>query len=259
MNHDPLYPTHANARETRSTGAPSDGSAPRAETDGPPPGFRCVGKCDRCDVEEMERSATPPNAPLPGVATALRHDGAGVWRGDTGMVGHDAAGEVDWKAEAERWKTQRNIEIERAESFVRQADELRIDRDAARAEVERLKAGLGIAREALLHCKTRPHEHNPPQGFTTTRCEVIDRGIMACALEITVQPATPAHPPCALPGCGEPGCDAERQAAERVEKAKRAQTCDVTAPSPFHRVRCTVRGTHTQHSDGALTWTEVEP
>jgi hypothetical protein len=34
-----------------------------------------------------------------------------------------------------------------------------------------------IALVALIHCRNRPHEHNPSKGFTMTQCEVIDRAI----------------------------------------------------------------------------------
>ncbi len=40
-----------------------------------------------------------------------------------------------------------------------------------------LTAQIGLMRDALEHCRHRPHEHNPPPEFTVTHCEVIDRAL----------------------------------------------------------------------------------
>lgn len=50
-------------------------------------------------------------------------------------------------------------------------------RQQMREEIERLKAEVWRLREALEHCKNRPHEHNPPKEFTVTRCDVIDKAL----------------------------------------------------------------------------------
>jgi hypothetical protein len=39
------------------------------------------------------------------------------------------------------------------------------------------KAREAAMRNALEHCRHRPHEHNPGPEFTVTKCEVIDRAL----------------------------------------------------------------------------------
>jgi hypothetical protein len=43
--------------------------------------------------------------------------------------------------------------------------------------IQELEAQAVAMREALEHCKHRPHAHNPLPAFTVTRCEVIDRAL----------------------------------------------------------------------------------
>lgn len=72
-------------------------------------------------------------------------------------------------------KTERGLAFVEVSAWRQKDDsEKRItkERDTALAQVKQL-------REALLHCKSRPHEHNPPAEFTITSCEVIDRALAA--------------------------------------------------------------------------------
>jgi hypothetical protein len=55
------------------------------------------------------------------------------------------------------------------------------------ATERRLAERDAVMRNALEHCKHRPHEHNPGPEFTVTRCEVIDRAL-ACAPPSKVKP-----------------------------------------------------------------------
>lgn len=101
-----------------------------------------------------------------------------------------ALAELD-RVTAERDETVRNL------PGIGDADIRRLihERDAAWADVARLRG-------ALLHCKHRPHEHNPGPDFTVTHCEVI---------------AKPSPPPTPRGGRREPRL-ALQPAAERGEE-----------------------------------------
>lgn len=58
-------------------------------------------------------------------------------------------------------------EIERRDEFIAWADQRNAE----------LEAEAAAMREALEHCRHRPHEHNPLPDFTITRCDVIDRAL----------------------------------------------------------------------------------
>lgn len=53
--------------------------------------------------------------------------------------------------------------------------------DVCHERIAELEAQVQQLREALEHCKSRPHEHNPGPEFTVTHCEVIDRALAATA------------------------------------------------------------------------------
>jgi hypothetical protein len=64
--------------------------------------------------------------------------------------------------------------LDEATREIERRDELLAYADHRNAELEAQAAAM---REALEHCKHRPHEHNPGPEFTVTQCEVIDRAL----------------------------------------------------------------------------------
>ena len=59
----------------------------------------------------------------------------------------------------------------------KQISDLKSKLDAQVKENGELREALKECEIALSHCKNRPHEHNPPDTFVMTHCEVIDRAL----------------------------------------------------------------------------------
>jgi hypothetical protein len=71
-----------------------------------------------------------------------------------------------------------------ADELITEYDRLRADLSFEREQYAKVmfdadhwKALAEKAREALEHCRNRPHEHNPMKDFTITHCDVIDKAL----------------------------------------------------------------------------------